>query len=134
MLESQCGSGGGSSTPGLTGLKPLTAGQNITAGQICRQNTESVAVLASATSKETGCGMLYRAQTDLQSGQEGIFKYYGETDGPDLEAGKTLYLSTIPGTLTTEPPTQQGNIIRAFSESVGNARMIITMNQIYMTV
>lgn len=116
-------------------IEQFTAGESLTAGQVCMLNASGQMVRAQANSEINVRGLLGIVLQNLSSGQNGNFLMYGSYTTTGLSAGSLAYLSpTTQGGLTLTRPSVQGQFIRVIGYCISSTRLFFKPDNTYVEV
>lgn len=93
-------------------IETLTAGENVTAGQICYLKSDGKYWKAQGNAEATTKGRIVMATASISANATGVFLIKGKYTTSSLTAGATYFISTsTAGAMTLTTPTT-GNFIR----------------------
>lgn len=122
----------------LTGIRTetdtLTAGETISAGDICYLGLDGLMYKADASSADTSRNILGLSESNLTSGQSGSFLFAGLYSTTGLEPGRVYYLSETAGEFTGVHPYTSGAVARVIGHGLSTTVLFFNPDKTWVEV
>ena len=112
----------------------LTAGENLSSGDVCYLKNDGKMWKADADSASTASTLIGIATENISADATGTFLLRGKLTTSGLTAGSTYYLSTTAGGLTTTPPSGSGDVIRIIGYALSSTVLYVSPDETYLTM
>ncbi len=111
----------------------LTAGENLSLGDVCYMNSSGKMVKADADDIATS-GVIAIATANISNNSNGVFLLNGvihlHTLNPDWTVGGLVYLSTTAGCMTQTAPSGSDDVIQVLGVAIGSDILLFNPNLI----
>ena len=112
----------------------FTAGESLSAGDVCHLNGSGQMVKAAADSEANVKGLIAVAAQNISSTATGLFILRGEFTTSGLTSGDELYVNTTGGTVTATKPSSSGQMVRLVGYAVSATTLLVDPDKTYVEV
>ena len=119
----------------LTKTRTFTAGESLTAGQICYLKSDGKMWKAKADSDTTSSFLLGLATANISAGASGSFLIEGDYTDSSLTTGAIYYISvSTAGAKTTTKPSTATNIVRIIGYATSTTNFFFKPDNTYVKI
>lgn len=111
------------------------AGESITGGQLCYQESDGFFYRANASDVNTSAGMLAIALENISASSSGSFQTGGIYAGGSFTPGATYYIDVVSGQITSTPDTvTEDYVVRVVGYGLPSGNLKISFDETWVTV
>ncbi len=112
----------------------LTAGENLSAGDLCYLKSDGKFWKANASAQSTAAGMFALANASINANANGEFILMGRFTTSELITGSIYFIDTLAGQITETKPSSSGQIVRIIGYALSATVLFFNPDQTFIEI
>ena len=133
LQDGTYGLGGNLKLGGNAITEDLTAGEALSAGDLCYLSTDGMMWKADASAESTSITLLAIATETISANATGTFLLFGSYTTSGLTAGDIMYVSETAGAMTNTAPSTSGSVVRIVGYALSTTVLFFNPDNSYIT-